>query len=119
MEQQPARLKSLVEKSPYFDLKNDSRQSSLSLKQKYASNYQNQSLGREGAPADLPKRGFYCPFTKNRKFETFLDDLFDLGFENERVKQEILQYVSALEAYYAEKLRDLYLRRDNNRSKSQ
>ena len=119
MEQQPVTLKTLVEKSPYLDLKNDSRQTSLILKQKYASNYQSQSLGREGAPVDLPKRAFYCPFTKNRKFEIFLEDLFDLGFENDRIKQEILQYVSALEAYYGEKLRDVYLRRDKNRSKSQ
>jgi len=119
MEQQPVTIKSLVDKSPYLDLKNDLRQTSLSLKQKYASNYQSQSLGREGAPVDLPKRPFYCPFTKNRKFEIFLEDLFDLGFENDRIKQEILQYVSALEAYYAEKLRDVYLRRDKNRSKSQ
>jgi hypothetical protein len=66
-------------------------------------------LGREGAPSDLPKRGYYCPFTKNRKFEVFLDDLFDLGFEHDRIKQEIIQYVSAIEVYYSEKLRDFYL----------
>ncbi len=74
-------------------------------------------MARGGAPAELPKRPYYCPFTKNKKFETFLDDLFELGFDVERNKQELIQYVSAIESYYTEKLRDVYLRK-NNRSRS-
>ncbi len=59
----------------------------------------------------MPKRNFYCPFTKNRKFEVFLEDLFELGFNNDRNRQEIILYIQAVETYYTEKLRDLYVRK--------
>lgn len=124
MEKQPVTMKSLVDKSPYLDIRNDARQSSLTLRNKYASNYQAQSLSREGAPYDLPKRIYYCPLTRNKKFQVFLDDLFDLGFDVDRNKKEITDYVAAIEAFFSEKIRDLYLRKGGEnltggRSKSQ
>lgn len=57
------------------------------------------------------KRHFYCPYTKSKKFEVFLDDLFDLGFDVERNKKEIALYMEAVEGYYSDKTRDLYLRK--------
>ncbi len=38
-------------------------------------------------------RHFYCPYTRNKKFEVFIDDLFDIGFETDRIKKEIKSYV--------------------------
>lgn len=69
-------------------------------------------MARDGGHKDLPKRNFYCPYTRNRKFELFLEDLFDLGFDAFRTRQEIAQYFQAVETYYTEKLRDFYLKRD-------
>ena len=85
--------------------------SSARLKQKYASNYSHSSVAREGGSNGMPKRNFYCPYTKNRKFEVFLEDLFELGFNNDRNRQEIILYIQAVETYYTEKLKDLYARK--------
>jgi hypothetical protein len=57
------------------------------------------------------KRYYYCPYTKNKKFEMFLDDLFDLGFDTPRNKKEIALYLQAVESYYSDRARDLYLRK--------
>jgi hypothetical protein len=51
---------------------------------------------------------FHCPITRNQKFEMFIDDLFDLNFDRDRTKKEIIDYVRTLDAWYSEKTRELY-----------
>lgn len=50
------------------------------------------------------ENGYYCPLTVNKKFESFLDDLFDLKLEVDRTKKEILNYVTTIENFFTEKL---------------
>ena len=53
----------------------------------------------------------------NRKFELFLDDLFDLGFDNARIKKELTLYMHKVEGYYSEKTREqLYERKRRSSS---
>jgi hypothetical protein len=52
----------------------------------------------------------------NRKFELFLDDLFDLGFDNTRIKKELTLYMYKVESYYSEKTRELYERKKRSSS---
>jgi hypothetical protein len=63
--------------SPYQDLLGSN---TARLRKKYANNYSSLKQGMK----DVPKRDYYCPFTRNKKFELFLEDLFDLGFDHER-----------------------------------
>ena len=47
---------------------------------------------------------FFCPHTKNKKFELFLTDLFELELEPEKTKSEIVKFVRLIETFYSEKI---------------
>jgi hypothetical protein len=49
----------------------------------------------------------FCPLTQNKKFEIFLDDLFDLKADLFRTKKEIVNYMQIVETFYTDKLHRL------------
>ena len=46
------------------------------------------------------KDSVYCPFTHNAKFETFLEDLFDMRITQHNIRRQILDYVKCIETHY-------------------
>ncbi|CDW88143.1 UNKNOWN [Stylonychia lemnae] len=50
---------------------------------------------------------YFCPLTQNKKFEEFLKDLNDIKIDQDRVKQEIINYVKVIESFYTQKLQNL------------
>jgi len=43
---------------------------------------------------------YFCPYTSNKKFEKFIDDMFTLKFDDEKMKTEIISYVKVIESFY-------------------
>ena len=50
---------------------------------------------------------YFCPYTQNKKFETFIRDLLELDLPNWRTKEEIVQFVSLIETFYCDKIANL------------
>lgn len=48
------------------------------------------------------KDSVYCPFTHNAKFETFLDDIFDMRISQTSLKKQIQDYVKCIETHYSD-----------------
>lgn len=48
------------------------------------------------------KDSLFCPFTYNGKFETFLEDLFDMKIYQSNIKKQIQDYVKCLETHYTD-----------------
>ena len=48
------------------------------------------------------KDSVYCPFTQNAKFETFLDDLFDMRIGSVTMRRQIQDYVKCIETHYTD-----------------
>ena len=46
------------------------------------------------------KDSVYCPFTHNAKFETFLEDLFEMRITQHNIRRQILDYVKCIETHY-------------------
>ena len=47
---------------------------------------------------------YYCPYTQNKKFETFLEDLLDINLEKTDLVYEISKYVQLIETFYNDKI---------------
>jgi hypothetical protein len=67
--------------------------------------YRKRSLSQERGSSILKgENNYFCPYTSNKKFELFLDDLFELNLEVKRNKDEIISYVKVIESFYTDKL---------------
>lgn len=60
--------------------------------------------------AIIETNNYYCPYTKNKKFETFLEDLFEIGLGNSDLVSEISQYVQMIETFYNDKIQHYKLK---------
>lgn len=84
----------------------------LSHNQSSLKKERSQSLGRSRGSCSNNMRGgesgsenqYFCPQTKNMKCEMFLNDLFELKLEQERMKREILNYVQTIDSFYIDKI---------------
>ena len=48
------------------------------------------------------KDSVYCPYTHNAKFETFLEDLFDMKIGQGSQRRQIQDYVKCIETHYTD-----------------
>ena len=55
----------------------------------------------------LLKQSYYCPYTQNRKFETFISDLLELNLPHDKTQEEIVHFVSLIETFYCDKIAQL------------
>lgn len=47
---------------------------------------------------------YFCPFTVNKKFETFVGQLLELGIGNSEKTAQIVEYVQTIETFYTDKI---------------
>ena len=52
--------------------------------------------------ANENKDSVYCPFTQNAKFETFLEDIFDMRIAESSMRRQIQDYVKCIETHYTD-----------------
>eukprot|EP00347_Sterkiella_histriomuscorum_P004558 403360006 len=52
----------------------------------------------------LQNDNYFCPLTQNKKFDEFLNDLFETTSDQPRQKLEILNYVTVVESFYTQQL---------------
>eukprot|EP00347_Sterkiella_histriomuscorum_P005736 403355465 len=69
----------------------------------------------------LQNDNYFCPLTQNKKFDEFLNDLFETTTDQPRQKQEILNYVTVVESFYQRRFFRIPLKKSrtllNNKSK--
>ena len=51
-----------------------------------------------------------CPFTQNAKFETFLEDLFDMQVGPATMRRQIQDYVKCIETHYTDIIKNSHLK---------
>lgn len=66
--------------------------------------YQSLSLDKSRPSISTEINSMFCPLTQNKKFEAFLDDLFDLNIAQHKMKSEIVNYMQIVESFYTDKL---------------
>mmetsp|Transcript_5823 Transcript_5823/g.9312 ORF Transcript_5823/g.9312 Transcript_5823/m.9312 type:complete len:130 (+) Transcript_5823:1107-1496(+) len=50
---------------------------------------------------------YFCPYTKNKKFELFVNDILELGLPKERTATEIVNFVRLIETFYFDRVQSL------------
>ena len=53
------------------------------------------------------KQSYFCPYTQNKKFETFIGDLLELNLPQQRTQEEIVHFVSLIETFYCDRISQL------------
>lgn len=69
-----------------------------------------QTLNRSesrGASIILGENSYFCPYTENKKFEAFINDLYELNFDAAKQKTEIINYVKVIESFYSDKIQHI------------
>ena len=56
------------------------------------------------------RESVYCPFTQNAKFETFLEDVFDMRIGQSSMRRQIIDYVKCIETHYTDIINKLRLK---------
>jgi hypothetical protein len=69
-------------------------------------NNNNQKLSRYD-PEKLLQNNYQSPYTKNEKFEQFINDILELGLDQEITKKEIINFVKIIETFYCDKIKDI------------
>lgn len=52
----------------------------------------------------MEQNNYFCPYTKNKKFENFVRDLLELKLENEETVKEVINYYKMVETFYTDKV---------------
>ena len=57
---------------------------------------------------------YFCPYTQNKKFEHFIEDLLELNLPKAQTKVEIVAFTRLIETFYCDKIAQLT---DENKAK--